>query len=63
MQWISHQVTEIDLRKITKKAEKDLSSPQHPTGIIPLVGDNKIFTVLPYFPKLSDEMQRILKKT
>ena len=50
------------IEKRQKKAEKDLSSPQPPTDIIPLVGDKKVFTVLPYFRKLGDKLQRILKK-
>ena len=52
--------TIIDRRR--KKAEGSASGPQAPTDTVPLVDDKKLFTVLPYIPKLSDKLKRILKK-
>ena len=43
------------------KAEKS-STIQILTDVIPLMDEKKLFTVLPYIPKLSDKLKRILRK-
>ena len=43
-------------------AEKKSSTPQILSDIIPLMDEKKLFTVLPYIPKLSNKLKKTLKK-